>query len=310
MKNKWTVRDGSKDTVIFRLLKYLSILILIFSVTLSGVYVYLASQQGKRAEQLRIVGKGVSRPMFFAHRGGGKEAPENTIAAFENSAENGIDVLELDIRVTKDGELVVIHDSNLDRTTNGTGVVAETTLADIKRLDAGYNFKDENLAGFPFREKGVKIPTLEEVFERFPERAMNVELKDQNPALASVLCSSIRKYDRAGSVIVASTDSTVLEKFRSNCSGVATSASFREALWFLFLYKIGLSDRFEARMQALQIPENLLGMNVVSKDFIRAAHERGLKLHIWTANKKSDINRLVDIGVDGVMTDYPSLKVQ
>ncbi len=296
------------EVVIFRILKYIAILCAAVLFGVVGLYMYLANQNGKRAEEFRIAGREISRPIFFAHRGGGKEAPENTIPAFENSAENGIDVLELDVRATKDGELVVIHDSKLERTTNGTGAVGEKTLAELKGLDAGFAFSEDGGKVFPFRDKGVKIPTLREVFERFPERAINIELKDTNPGLAPALCTLIKKYERADRVIVASTGSPVLEEFRSTCAGVATSASLREAIWFLFLYKIGLSDRFEAKMQALQIPESLFGMTVVSDEFIRAAHERGLKLHIWTANRNSDIKRLVDAGVDGVMTDRPSLR--
>ncbi len=295
----------SQIKVFSRILRIFAILIAVVLAGAAGFYVYLANLEGKRAEQLRLFNTELNRPIFFAHRGGAREAPENTIPAFQSAIANGVDVLELDVRATRDGELVVFHDSTLERTTNGSGPLNEKSLAELRNIDAGYSFSNDGGKAFPFRGAGVTIPTLREVFEKFPESGVNIELKDRDPAPAKSVCSLINEFKRKGSVIVASVDSAVLTHFRANCKGVATSASFRESLWFLFLYKIGLSENFNAEMQALQIPENLFGTNVVTDDFIRAAHERGLKIHIWTANKRSDIKRLVAAGVDGVMTDYP-----
>ncbi len=271
----------------------------------AGFYFYLANLEGKRAVPLKEISSKIKRPLFFAHRGGLGEAPENTILAFERAAASGVDVLELDVRTTADGKLVVYHDSTLGRTTNGEGPVSGKTLEALKKLDAGYGFSLDGGKTFPYRGRDVRIPTLREVLTRFPDKLINIEVKSSDASVAKPLCGLVTELERKSSVIVASAGGAVIEAFRRDCRGVATSASFGEVLWFLFLYKIGLSENFSADMQALQVPEKLFGTALITKDFLKAAKERNLEIHIWTANRESDIRRLINAGVDGVMTDYP-----
>ena len=130
----------------------------------------------------------------IAHRGGWGLWPENTLFAFQNAVDLGVDMLELDIRGTKDGHIVVFHDSRLRRTTNGTGRVNEFTLEELKKLDAGYQWSPDDGKTFPFRGKGIVIPTLKEVFESFPEMRISIEIKDREPQMVTSFIDVICKY--------------------------------------------------------------------------------------------------------------------
>jgi len=269
------------------------------------LYAYLASVTGDAAVERTVFKRENSRPMVFAHRGGGGLFPENTLEAFEYSAKMGVDVLELDVHATSDGALVVHHDSTVDRTTDGRGRIGELTLDEIKKLDAGYSFSTDGGKTFPFRGKGVTIPTLEEIFAALPEMTFNVEPKQQTPSIIKPLCSLIRERKMSDKVIVGSFRQAVLDEFRLECSEVATSASPSEVSKFLALSKTGVAESYSPPMQALQVPEYIGSLQVVSKQFVEAAHKRNLKVHVWTINETADMQRLLELGVDGIMTDYP-----
>lgn len=288
-----------------KILKIFGYFLLGVILILAGFYFYLAMQTGKSAEARAIFDNKEARPLVFAHRGGGGLFPENTLEAFKYSVDLGVDVLELDVHSTSDGKLVVLHDRTVDRTTNGQGNVSDLTLEDLKRLDAGYRFTTDGGQTFPFRGKGITIPTLEEVFAAFPAMTFNIEPKQQTPSITKSLCSILREKNAAGNVIIGSFRQEVLDEFRAECSEVATSASPSEVSRFLAYYKTGIAASYTPPMQALQIPENVGYLNVVSKDFVEAAHKLNLKVHVWTINKPEDMQRLLDMGVDGIMTDYP-----
>jgi len=241
----------------------------------------------------------------IAHRGGAGIAPENTLVAFRKSVELGVDFLELDIHASKDGELIVIHDESIDRTTNGNGLVSSKTRDELQKLDAGYTWTNDDGKTFPYRGKGVKLSILREVFQTFPEIRINIEAKHSEPSPATPLCDLIREFKRTDKVIVASTVSSFLAEFRRECQGVATSASPAEAIGFFVRYKVGLSDNYSPEMQVLQTIPKFRAFQIVSANYIKAAHERNLQVHVWTINKKEDMQNLIEIGVDGIMTDYP-----
>ena len=269
------------------------------------IYASLASSEGKKALEYKFFQQTQIRTLAIAHRGGAGIAPENTLAAFERAVSLGVDVLELDIRSTSDGELVVLHDSTVDRTTNGSGSINQMTLAEAKKLDAGYNWTKDGGQTFPFRGKGVAIPTLKEVFSAFSKMKFNIEPKPQTPATdLKSFCKLIREYKLTDSVVVGSFNQGIIEEFRGECPEVATSASTTEVRNFLTMYKTGLSRSASPAMQALQVPENI-GLQIVTKEFIEAAHERNLEVHVWTVNKSEDMKRLLEMDVDGIMTDYP-----
>lgn len=288
-----------------KILKFFGYFILGVIFIFAGIYIYLAMQTGKPANARPIFQRENSRPLVFAHRGGGGLYPENTLEAFKYSAQMGVDVLELDVHSTSDGTLVVMHDAAVDRTTNGSGKLSEMTLSEVKKLDAGFQFTPDAGKTFPFRGKGITIPTLQEIFDSFPEMAFNVEPKQVEPSVVKPLCEMIRARKMTEKVIVGSFRQAAIDEFRAECSEIATAATPSEASEFLALYKMGLGESYSPPMQVLQIPERIGGLQVVSKDFVETARRLNLKVHVWTINETEDMQRLLEMKVDGIMTDYP-----
>ena len=287
-----------------RVFKWFLVFLLAVAGVMGAIYISLATTEGKQAADYTFFRNQTVKPLVIAHRGGAGIAPENTLAAFQKSFELGVDVLELDVRGTVDGELVVIHDARVDRTTDKTGEIHQMTLADVKKLDAGYKWTPDSGQTFPFRGKNVSIPTLREVLDAFPTMRFNIEPKQQTPSIVKPLCTMIRERRITEKVVVASFSQTILDEFRRECPEVATSASTTEVGKFLAMFKTGVSEAYSPAMQALQIPENA-GVQIVSREFIEAARERNLQVHVWTVNQTEDMKRLIELGVDGVMTDYP-----
>jgi glycerophosphoryl diester phosphodiesterase len=245
------------------------------------------------------------RPLAIAHRGGAGLWPENTLHAFERAAALDVDVIETDVRATADGELVIFHDEGVERTTDGAGRVGSLTLAELKRLDAAYRFSNDGGRTFPLRGRGVSVPTLREVFEALPRMRFNVEPKQAVPSIVAPLCRMIREHGMTERVLVASFSGGILAEFRRECPEVATSAATGEVASFLTLESAGLAASYSPPMQALQVPERAGAVRVLTRDFVEAAHGRGLRVHAWTVNDEGDMRRFLGMGVDGVMTDYP-----
>jgi len=243
--------------------------------------------------------------LVIAHRGGRSLGPENTLYTFHRAVELGADVLEIDMHPTRDGNLVVVHDSTVDRTTDGTGPVDGFTLAQLKKLDAAYHWSPDKGKSFPLRGKGLSIPSLSEVFQAFPQTRINIEIKDPGQTELDTLCRLIYKYDKSQKVMIASFDAGALKKFRSACPGVATSAGASEAMLFYALQKMRLESAYSPSAQALQVPQAYGNLQVVTKRFVAAAHARNLKVHVWTINGVDSMKELLQLGVDGIITDYP-----
>jgi glycerophosphoryl diester phosphodiesterase len=288
-----------------KIFKFFGYLVLGVVLILAGIYFYLAMQTGKPAQLRAIFKRELSRPLVFAHRGGGGLYPENTLEAFKYSAAMGVDVLELDVHSTADGTLVVMHDAAVDRTTNGRGLVNQMTLAELKRLDAGYHFTPDDGKTFPFRGRGITIPTLQEIFDALPDKNFNVEPKQAAPSVTTPLCEILRARKMTDKVIVGSFRQTAIDEFRAACTEVATAATPAEVRDFLAMYKVGLGKSYSPPMQVLQIPQRLGSLEIVSKDFIETARRLNLKVHVWTINDADDMQRLIEMRVDGIMTDYP-----
>lgn len=248
------------------------------------------------------------RPLFFAHRGGSALAPENTLVAYENGLSLGADALELDIHYTRDGQIVVFHDDTLERTTNGSGPLSALTLEELQRLDAGYRFTPDDGRTYPWRGKGVTIPSLVEVFERFPGVRINIEIKLGDEDGDRRFAHLLRDRGWEDRAMVGGFDDATLARFRALSEGrVATSASSTEVRNFLIRTLLRTTRRLRPLYDALQVPETYRGIRVVSPTSIRLAHERGLDVHVWTVDARADMERLLDWGVDGVMTDRPDI---
>ena len=243
--------------------------------------------------------------MVIAHRGGRSLGPENTLYTYQRAVDLGVDVLEIDVHLTQDNQLAVIHDKTVDRTTNGSGAVASYKLADLQKLDAGYRWPADKTNPHPLRGKGIKIPSLAEVFQIFPQMRINIEIKDPKPAAITSLCETINKYNMSQKAMIASFDAGAIKKFRSICPDVATSAGAREAIWFYWLQKMHLESIYSPDAQALQVPEDLGDLKVINRRFVEAAHARNMRVHVWTVNHSDSMKHLLKQGVDGIMTDYP-----
>ncbi|MFL6337482.1 MAG: glycerophosphodiester phosphodiesterase [Pyrinomonadaceae bacterium] len=279
----------------------------VLAVLLAGcaVYAVLSRTKGEVVPEHQYFKGDAGRPLVIAHRGGAGLWPENTLYGFEHAKALGADVIETDVHATKDGELVIFHDETVDRTTDGTGRVGSLTLAELKGLDAAYRFSPDGGRSFPLRGLGISVPTLREVFEALPQMRFNIEPKHGAPALATPLCRLIRERGMTARVLVASFSGSILAEFRRECPEVATSAATGEVASFLTLESAGLAPSYSPAMQALQVPEHAGAVRVLTRDFVEAAHGRNLRVHVWTVNAEGDMRRFIEMGVDGIMTDYP-----
>lgn len=243
----------------------------------------------------------------IAHRGGARVRPENTLAAFLHAVDMGADILELDVQLTADGAMVLMHDRTVDRTTGGHGPVASLSLREVQELDAGYRWSNDGGQTYPFRGKGIRVPTMEEVFDRVTAARLNIEMKHATPALAGPLCALIRRKGAERRVLVASMNESAVLAFREACPEIATSMSRSEAWLFFGLQLAGLEAAYTPPVRALQIPDRLGGNVIVTPGLVAAAHRRNLKVHVWTINDEQRMHELVRAGVDGIVTDRPDL---
>lgn len=242
-------------------------------------------------------------PQLIAHRGGAALAPENTMAAFRQAAHDwAADAIELDVHVSADGECVVIHDPVVDRTTDGVGPVATRTLGQLRELDAGYGFTRDDET-FPFRGKGVRIPTLSEVLEALPEMHFIVEVK--TTAAQSPFFETVRRAGAADRVIAGAQHDRLRTRFDEYPGPVSASA---EQLWrFYLLHRLRLAPLWAPPVDAVQMPEHWRGRRVLTSRLVADLHAHEIPVQIWTVNEPAEMERLLDWGVDGIMTDRPDL---
>jgi len=243
--------------------------------------------------------------MVIAHRGGRSLGPENTLYTYRRAVGLGVDVLEIDVNLTRDNRLAVIHDKTVDRTTNGSGTVESYKLADLQKLDAAYRWSADSGNPFSLRGKGIKIPSLPQVFKTFPRMRINIEIKDPKPAAINSLCRTIQDHNMSQKVMIASFSTGALKKFRALCPAMATSAGASEAIWFYALQKMHMESAYTPNAQTLQVPEKYGDLQVVNERFVETAHARNMRVQVWTVNDIDSMKRLLRLGVDGIITDYP-----
>ncbi len=243
-----------------------------------------------------------SAPVPIAHRGSRLLWPENTMEAFSGAVALGYRHLETDLHITSDGVLVCIHDDTVDRTTNGVGPVDSFTLEELSDLDAGYRHAGEE--GYAFRGTGIKVPTLEELASSFSDSSLVVDLKTDG--LIDALAALIEKENLADRLIVGAFDDDRLDDFRDATGGrVATSTGPAMARLWVIASRVGRGAGGDA--QALQVPTQIRGVRVVDERLVRLAHESDMQVHVWTVNDGDEMRRLLDIGVDGLITDRPDI---
>ena len=279
------------------------------------------------------------RPLVYAHRGGAALRPENTLAAFDHGLALGADGLELDVYLSRDGVVVVHHDPTLERTTNACGAIRLKTAAELAEIDAGYQFRvgdshsppadqpplklrrsAEALAQaeagshtadqpneFPYRGKGIGVPTLREVLARYPVPLI-IELKTPEAALARATIDELRAADAVGRVALGSFYSQGLHAARAYEPRIATGAAREETRWALYKSWVHWPIRRPA-FREFQVPERSGRTTIVTPRFVRHAHLAGLAVKVWTVDAHEDIARLLSWGVDAIISDRPDVAV-
>lgn len=294
-----------------RLLKVLGVLASLVGAVWFAIFLWPVKERPERA----FYRSDDPDVLVIAHRGGKGLAPEGTMAAFDNAASLEVDVFEYDTHMTSDGHLVVIHDDTVDRTTNGSGKVNEMSLEDVQLLDAGYNFVDD--AGeYSFRDKGVYIPTVEEMFQKYPNMRHLIELKDTNaPELyddvIEELWRLIQEYNMEENVMVGSFTHSINERFEEVSWGeIPIGAGENAVRDFATKHVAYLNGLASSSVDSLQLPTESDGYDLTTNNLIQSAKARGMSVYYWTINDKETMRELVKKNVDGIMTDYPNLLIE
>ena len=234
-------------------------------------------------------------------------APENTLESFAAGLSAGADRLELDVHASADGQVVVFHDDTLDRTTDGTGPVKGRTLAELKRLDAGSQFRAPD-GSSPFRDRGIRIPTLDELLVACPDVPLNIEIKQDDPAIESAVLAVLDRHRARGRTLLAAEEGSIMLRIRAAAPDVVTSFSAPEVADFIFRLRDGRLDAdYRPPGVALQVPPSCEGTPIVTPESLAAAHALGLEVHVWTINDPDEMGALLDLGVDALMTDFPAV---
>lgn len=240
----------------------------------------------------------------IAHRGGGGEAPDETLFAFAHAKKLNVDVLEMDIRVTRDGELVLMHNPTVTATTNGSLPVRWYRLVELQKLDAAYRWNPNGLPTPPHRGQGIIVPTFRQVLEQFSDMRMNIEIKGWHPLdakkIAKRFCDLLVEFRMTSRVLVASFHSPVLRVIRRELPEVAISASTFEVIRFVVSSRWGAGN-YRPNVAAIQTSSKSINARLVE-----TARKHGLKLHGFTVNEVEDMKRLIELGVDGIVTDFPT----
>lgn len=257
----------------------------------------------------------------IAHQGGNLEWPDATGLAYDEAVEAGADVLEMDVHLTLDGQVVVMHDERVDRTTDGQGAISDMTLAHLRTLDAAhwwpYHRNDDVRkaevpadAVFPFRGQGEQILTLDEMFQAYPHHRFVVELKTESELLRHAVLNLIDRYDRWDSVLLASFYQNTLQAIRSEAPQAQTYGAEAEIRLFYVLHRLYLERLFPYDIDAFAIPMRSGGFDLTTPRFVQAARNAGILLHYWTINDEGDMQTLMALGVDGIITDRPARMIE
>lgn len=241
-------------------------------------------------------------PRIFGHRGASELCPENTLISFERAIRDGAGALEIDAHLTADGVVVVTHDDTVDRTTDGHGPVRDFTFEALRALDAGARFTAAD-GSTPFKGLGHKIPTLSEVLGAFPDVAINLELKSAAPGIEQAVMAVLDQHQARSRTLLAAEQLSLMERIRKVAGDTITGFSLEEALEFLMRHD---DASYVPRGQALQVPPEIEGEALVTRTFVAAAHARRIEVHVWVVNDPREIRSILELGVDGIMSDSPA----
>jgi len=263
------------------------------------------------------------RVIAYAHQGGAKEAPSSTLYAMRRALEHGASGIELDVHATSDGELVVCHDATLDGTTDSTGEIASLRLDEVRHLDNAFWFcpgegavkgrpaKDYVLRGRAPDDRDLRVATLSEVLEAFPGVVLNLDIKRSAPQVVPyerALAQALREHGRQDDVVVASFSDEAVAEFARHAPGIGLAAGTKATTEFYRRLHAGEPPPHDiGRYVALQVPVRYGPVLVVDEDFVEAAHSSGLAVHVWTIDEPEEMELLVTLGIDGIISDKPSV---
>jgi glycerophosphoryl diester phosphodiesterase len=200
----------------------------------------------------------------------------------------------------------VLHDPVLDRTTDGRGAVRERTLAEVKALDAGYQFTATD-GGHPWRGRGVRVPTLDELLAAHPDVPLNIEVKQEEPAIVGDVLAALDRHEARGRTLLAAEHAPIMTSIRAQAPDILTSCSAAEVADFVFRLRDGNLEGWTPPGFALQVPPSYERIDIVTAESVAAAHRLGLEVHVWTIDDAAEMDALLDLGVDGIMTNLPAL---
>lgn len=250
-----------------------------------------------------------SDPVVLGHRGAAGHAPENTLLSFREALAQGADVIETDVHLCRDGVPVLIHDASVERTTQTSGGISDLRWEELRSLDAGFHTRIENDDATPFRGCNHRIPSLEEAFEAFPEARFNIELKTGGSALSERCVATVQAFGREDRTLLTAGDDLQMRSLRSAVAAqdvhVALGACTSEAAAFA---RAGAGDAQTALpegVMALQVPAAFGEHPLVTPAFVAFAHTHGVAVHVWTIDCEDEMERLLALGADGLVTNYP-----
>lgn len=262
-------------------------------------------REGKQALQF-------NGPIILAHRGGAHLAPEHTMLAFDKAAELGVNGFEIDVRLTKDEEILVFHDESVDRTTNGMGLVANLTLEEIQDLNHGYNF--QNLDGYyPYRNEKVDPVTLRELLEKYPTMLINIDIKDapdtyEGSLMPSKLWRLIEELDAIDHVVVTSFYGEQVDRFNLYAQNrVALGAGESEIRLAFRAFTSQFGHLYHPKVDVFQMPVKHGVISLDSPKFIQFLDKLNIPVHYWVVNDLASMNRLIRAGAKGIVTDRPDI---
>ncbi len=251
-------------------------------------------------------------PVILGHRGAAGVAPENTLFAFERGLADGAHIIESDVHITRDGVPVLVHDPSVDRTTDGSGLVAELSLEELHRLDAGHRFRDphdQSGEGFPHRGQGLRLPTLEEAFTSFPGVRFNLEIKANDFDGVRRVVELVADGGREDLTLLTSGENEIMAALRDELARTGLRPALGAALCDILevVRAAQAGDRPQTDSMALQIPREFAGGPLVTQSLLEHCHLHGIVLHAWTINDPDEMTELIDMGVDGLVTDVPGV---
>jgi glycerophosphoryl diester phosphodiesterase len=239
---------------------------------------------------------------LYAHRGASAERPENTMPAFERAVEIGVDALETDVHLTRDGHLIIAHDDTAARMTGSQRAWADITLEDARRLDAGWGFVARD-GSRPFAGKGITIPTFDELLSAFPDARINVDLKGASSV--GPMLELVRKHGADDRVTLATFQTATAVALRRRGYAGETALSQGEVATLVTLPAL-LWRQLPFTGMAAQLPTRHGPMHFDRPAFIAKCHAIGLRVDFWVIDDVGEARRLLDLGADGIMTNDPA----